>query len=841
MQAWKIALICALGFSALWLLSPSHSAVAPEPGVVEISFMAPGGPIASPMDDAVRVFERRSREAHAQDPSKPIYRVISGQSASRDPSEDPTRFLVSLAGGMPPDIIAFDRFAVSEWAARGAFTPLDSYVAKDLASGNKDAIKREDFYDTAWNEAIYTDPKTATKSLVGIPFNFDSRALLYNKDLLKRAGYVDAHGEAQPPRSWEELEEMAVKLTDHDEKGRTTRLGFVPNWGNSWLYIFGWMNGGEFMSADGRKVTLNEPNIVGALDWMTKVYDELGGAKSVYAFQSSFQGGELDPFIVGKIAMKIDGVWVLDNMAQFARQMNWGAAPPPLPKKELAKGKKTLSWVGGWCYAIPATAKQKDGAWELIRYLSSPEANELMNESQRLTAHSQGRAFVPRQHPNKKINEWLTKKYVDDDPNTDPQVRKAVHVFNDLLPASRYRPVTMVGQLLWNQHISAMENAIFHKMSSKEALDEGTALVQQQLDIGLAPAPGIELKWSWFLLPYAALVLFLIIGVYYWDTRIGLRQAVANVLAPIGGKRLLNMGGGIEGVKTNFMRAQWRDGWLMASPWIIGFIIFTGGPIIFSIIISFCQYDIINAPHLVGFGNYAWIFFHDSLFWKSLWNTLYMMMGIPLGMALSLAIAVLLNTNIRGVAMWRTFFYVPSIIPAVAGSILWIYMLNPQSGLLNNILASVGISGPNWLTDEHTSKGSLILMGLWGAGGGIIVWLAGLKGISESYYEAASIDGATTPQQFWHVTLPMISPYIYFNAIMGIIATFQIFIQAFIMTKGQPVNSTLFYVYYLFNQAFRFLQMGYAAAAAWFLFLIVFGLTMVQLQMSKRWVHYEGD
>lgn len=229
------------------------------------------------------------------------------------------------------------------------------------------------------------------------------------------------------------------------------------------------MNGGEFMSADGRKVTLNDPNIVGALDWMTRVYDRLGGAKSVYAFQSSFQGGDLDPFITGKVAMKIDGVWVLDSMAQYARQMNWGAAPPPLPQKELDKGKKTVSWVGGWCYAVPSTAKEKDAAWALIRFLSSPEANEIMNESQRLTAHSQGRAFVPRQHPNRKINDWLTKKYVDDDPNTDPQVRKAVHVFNDLLSESRYRPVTMVGQLLWNQHITAMENGIFHNMHPASA------------------------------------------------------------------------------------------------------------------------------------------------------------------------------------------------------------------------------------------------------------------------------------------------------------------------------------------------------------------------------------
>jgi multiple sugar transport system permease protein len=189
--------------------------------------------------------------------------------------------------------------------------------------------------------------------------------------------------------------------------------------------------------------------------------------------------------------------------------------------------------------------------------------------------------------------------------------------------------------------------------------------------------------------------------------------------------------------------------------------------------------------------------------------------------------------------VWRTFFYLPAIVPAVASSILWIWIFNPKAGLLNNVLASVGITGPNWLQSEHTSKWSLILMGLWGAGGGMIIWIAGLKGISESYYEAASLDGANKWQQFRHVTLPLLSPYIFFNAIMGLIGTFQIFTQAFIMTQGGPVNSTMFYAYHLFNNAFRYLQMGYAAAMAWFLFLIVFGLTMVQMRLSERWVHYE--
>jgi len=252
-----------------------------------------------------------------------------------------------------------------------------------------------------------------------------------------------------------------------------------------------------------------------------------------------------------------------------------------------------------------------------------------------------------------------------------------------------------------------------------------------------------------------------------------------------------------------------------------------------------CDYDILNPARFVGLANYRWMLTRDPLFWKVIGNTLYMVIGIPLGMALSLAIALLLNLEVRGVAVWRTFFYLPSIVPAVASSILWIWIFNPRIGLLNNVLAAFGIHGPNWLQDEHTSKIALILMGLWSAGGGMIVWLAGLKGISPSYYEAAALDGANAWQRFRTITFPLLTPYIFFNLIMGLIATLQIFTQSFIMTQGGPIDSTLFYAYHLFNNAFRFLQMGYASALGWFLFLAVFLLTLLQLKLSKRWVHYE--
>lgn len=841
MKKFQTPLLILAGFLILWALSPSRSDKVSEAGVQEIRFLQPSGPISSPMDDAVREFEKQSREAHAKDPSKPIYRVISGQNASRDPTEDPSRFLISVAGGMPPEVIAFDRFAVSEWAARGAFTPIDSFLEKDLKDRHPDAVKRGDFYASAWDETIYTDPRTGKGGTYGVPFNLDDRALFYNKDLLKRAGYVDKKGEARPPKTWEELEEMSLKLTEKDSRGFARRMGFVPNFGNTFLYIYGWMNGGEFMSADGKTCTLNDPKIVGALEWMTRIYDQLGGAKEVYAFQSTFQGGDLDPFLLGKVALKIDGVWKVNELAQWGKNLAWGCAAPPMPAAEKARGRETLSWVGGWCYAIPSTAKNKDAAWALIRYLSTWKAVELMTEGEKLNAQSQGWTFVPRQHPNRVFNERLAKNYVYDDPSTDPKISNAVRVFNDLLKDSRYRPVSMVGQLLWNQQIDAMEDAIFHKRSPKEALDRGTGIVQRQLDQGLSPPRGRPVHWPFFIGLYVAVVIAFGVLVFYWDTQEGFRRKIAGLLKPLGAGAVSKLGGDLGDFRTKYFRGQWKDGWILASPWLLGFVLLTGGPIAFSALISFCDYDILNPARLVGFENYKEMVIDDPLFWKSLGNTLFMVMGIPLGMSLSLGIALLLNQNVKGVPVWRTFFYVPSIIPAVASSILWVWILNPSNGLLNGALASVGIQGPNWLQDENTSKISLIFMGLWGAGGGMIVWLAGLKGISESYYEAAAIDGAGTLQKFRHVTLPMISPYIFFNLIMGLIGTFQIFTEAFVMTKGGPVNSTLFYVYYLFNQAFRYLQMGYASAIAWFLFIIIFALTLVQLSLSKRWVHYEGD
>jgi multiple sugar transport system permease protein len=232
---------------------------------------------------------------------------------------------------------------------------------------------------------------------------------------------------------------------------------------------------------------------------------------------------------------------------------------------------------------------------------------------------------------------------------------------------------------------------------------------------------------------------------------------------------------------------------------------------------------------------------NDPIFWKSLTNTAFMAVGVPLSVALGLAIALLLNANVCGQRVYRTVFYLPAIVPAVASFVLWFWVFNPTRGLLNQVLMAVGVAAPpSWLQDPAWAKPSLIMLALWTVGSGMVIWLAGLKDIPVSLYEAASIDGANRLQQFSRVTLPLLTPYIFFNLVMGMIGVFQIFEAAFVMTDGGPADSTLFYAYKLFNEAFRYLNMGTACAMAWILFLIVFTLTLVQLWLGKKWVHYGG-
>jgi multiple sugar transport system permease protein len=279
-------------------------------------------------------------------------------------------------------------------------------------------------------------------------------------------------------------------------------------------------------------------------------------------------------------------------------------------------------------------------------------------------------------------------------------------------------------------------------------------------------------------------------------------------------------------------------------PWLVGLAVFTVYPVAASLFYSFCDYSVLQPPIWSGAENYTHLI-HDEVFWLSLKNTLiYALLSLPLGMLTSLSLALLLNCEVRGTALFRTVFYLPSIVPLVASSMLWLWILNGDYGLLNAAIGPVfhlfGKSPPAWLGDPDWSKPALVLMSAWGVGNSMIIYLAGLQDVPKELYESAEIDGANGLRRFYHITLPMISPVIYFNLVMGIIGTLQTFTQVFVMTgpEGSPARSTLFYALYLFAKAFYDLQMGYASAMAWILFIIIVGLTIIATRCMESRTHY---
>ncbi len=283
-------------------------------------------------------------------------------------------------------------------------------------------------------------------------------------------------------------------------------------------------------------------------------------------------------------------------------------------------------------------------------------------------------------------------------------------------------------------------------------------------------------------------------------------------------------------------------GVLFASPWIVGFCGFMLYPVVASMYFSFCDYSVLRKPIWIGTDNYSELL-SDELFWVALKNTfLYAVMALPLSALAALGLALLLNTKIRGLTVYRTIFFLPSLVPLVSLAVLWLWMFNGQTGLVNVALGSIGISGPNWLGDPTWSKPALVLMAMWGVGHAMVIYLAGLQSVPVSLFEAAQLDGAGAWKKTRHITLPMISPVIMFNVIMGMIGTLQVFTVPYVMfPNGAPARSTYFYTMYLYDNAFRYLRMGYASAMGWLMFLIIFALTLISLKLMERRVHYAGD
>lgn len=796
----------------------------------------PSGEETKGLDAAIREFERQ----HAGVDIQNLSMGAGGMNAQK--------LMTSIAGNVPPDLVHQDRFTVGDWASRDAFMALDGFLAAD---GEPDPIRAAEYYPACWSEAIYRD------KLFAVPYSTDDRGLYWNKALFRKAG-LDPE---RPPRTWDELLEYAKKLTHMRPDGTFGQIGFipiVPSFSNSWLYLYSWQNGGEFMSPDGRTCTLNNPQTEGALRYLVDFYDHFQGAEKIFAFASTFQPQELDPFLTGKMAMMISTSGFLNTIARYAPDLEFGAAPAPVPAERLrGEGRfrgqpRFLTWSGGFSFAIPRGARHPREAWAFIKWMNGIEGRRIFNRAQQAYSASKGRPYVPPMAASKRVNEVIFREFAP----TEPKLREGMRVFLDLMPFARFRPVTFVGQRLWDEHVRAYELAIRHRKSPAEALAAGQASVQDELDKTFQRSRFPLVDWR----IAGALVGLVVIG------------AVGSFLLMV--RRAGRVG--------KLMRHEALAGYLFASPWIVGFLFFTAGPILASFVFSFCDYDVLHPARFVGLNNYANLLgirslqlhwgegvrdirhwwealqstrylgltgdTRDPILWRALYNAFYLAaVGIPLGMMVSLSLALLLNTKVRGMHFYRTAYYLPSITPVLAAAFLWPWVLNPDLGLVNlGWRATLGAwfhwPAPAWLASEEWSKPSYVLMGLWSAGGAMILWLAGLQGIPETLYEAADLDGANHAQRFRHVTLPMLTPYIFFNLIMGTIGSLQRFTEIYVMSSstGGPVDSTMVPVLYLFNNAFQYFKMGYASALAWVLFLIILALALAQVRLAPRWVHYEG-
>lgn len=773
------------------------------------------GPDSKGAEAVVKEFERRNPDINV--------RVLSMGAGAMNPQ----KLITSIVGNVAPDVINQDRFTISDWASRGAFVSLNELIERDRKADPLTPVP-EQYYKAPWDEATYEG------KVYGIPTGADNRILYYNKGIFKeKAAELRAAGldPGRAPRTWGELLKYSEVLTEFNQDGTLKRAGFLPNFGNSWLYIYAFQNNAEFMSADRRTCTLYSPESEEALNFMVKGYDIAKGFERAKSFESGFLSKENDAFIIGKVAMKIDGDWIISGLARYGPQLDFGVAPAPVPDDRYNKRGKFanekdqfITWMGGFSLAIPRGARNVEDGWKYIKFATSTEGRMIELAEQQKWDRLRGRLFIPRQLGSREANELAVKRFRPG----EKKYADAVDMHLQMAEFGRIRPATFVGQLLWNEHVSALETACYKKATPKAALTEGQTTVQRDLDafFNREKYPVIDLG-----LP----------------AKIAMGVITAGILAFVIWFMSLRLG------RLAKSEAKWA--YAFVSPWLIGFIVLTVGPMVASLFFSFTQYDVLNEARWVGGKNYQDLAGVD---WpnisKALSNSLYLAgVGVPLSLLTGLAIALLLNTAARGMRFYRTFFYMPAIVPGVASAVLWTWVLTPDAnkGLINSFWSSTitqwfSLPPPGWIQSADWSKPALILMGVWGAGSGMVLWLAGLKGVSTTLYEAAGIDGASSRQLFWSITFPQLSPIIFFNLVMGFIGAMQEFDRMYIMKPSKdgpigPDNSMLTPVFYLFRNGFEYFKMGSASAIAWMIFGIIVLLTFIQFKLAPRWVHYETD
>lgn len=771
------------------------------------------GPNDKGQADVFREFERRN-------PDIKIQTLMMGSGGM-----NPQKLMTAIVGGVPPDVVYQDRFTLADWASRGAFRSLDDLIARDRSS-DPTTPTPEQYFPATWDEASYQG------KVYGVPWMADTRILSWNREVFRecapklRAAGLDPN---RAPRTWSELLAYSKVLTERNPDGTLKRAGFIPNFGNSWFYMYAALNNAPLMSPDGSICTLDSPESVEALEFIKECYAVLGGIENADRYASTFRGESNDAFFTGQVAMKIDGDWALAGIARYAPNLDFGAAPPPVPDARYTRTGRFqkepdqfASWAGGFAWCVPKGARHTEAAWKFLKFVNSYEGRMMEVRRQDELNRSRGQMTFPRITAHRETNLQSLREFLPKNKN----LADAIQLHSDLLSVSRVRPVTFAGKVLWDESLRATDNALRSDRSIQDCLAEGRVKVQRVLDE----------VFEQDRYPIADLRVPSVVGL------VGLILGLTILIAAFHRRRI-----------GPLARKEAGWGYFFVSPWIIGFLVFTAGPLVTSVVLSFTQYNVLQEARWVGWKNFRDVAVNDqALLVKAFTNAFYMAgIGVPLGLVTGLSIALLLNTRVKGIALFRTLFYLPSIVPGIASIVLWAWILSPDPklGLLNAIWQGTlsqwfGIPTPGWLGTEAWAKPALILMGLGGAGGGVIIWLAGLKGIPKELYEASALDGATPGQQLWAVTLPMLSPLVFFNVVTGFVGALQVFDPVYVVTGGYgtgPNDALLVPVYYLFTNAFNYFRMGYASALAWVVFVVVLAFTAVQFWLGRKFVHYEVD
>lgn len=725
------------------------------------------------------------------------------------------KMLVTYAGNAAPDVAMMDMGHFQALAKRHALLPLNSFFEKEPGFNIKD----------------YYEPIVDAHSLDGevyvLPRDIAPMGLVYyNKKMFDEAGLPYPDGSwtwdfhARPELKNKDFLWVCEQLMKKDAKGKIQRWAFATAWPELLARDFLYSTGGKLADdlQHPTKVMWGDEKAIRAYqfasDFMNKLKFMPNSTETTGVMMSTTQ----QLFASQKIAMFQSGIWEVPNMRRMLKPgskefFDWDITLFPAYKD----GTRAMP-TGGSGYSIVSSTPHPEEAWRLVKFMAGPVGMEAMAKAGIAQPAIRSLALtkdvwlpgpntpVEQLYPHSRIVTDRAVPFVKFDPTADywPSVAERLGTGLDLL---------------WNGQDTA-----------KNVLGNSQAIGQERLDTILKEEDLPQFNWVVGVGLGVALVTAILLCIYLPEKH-----------KPY----------------TNREKGESRAAYKFLSPWLIGLIVFTVGPIILSLLMSFADWDMIQPAKFRGMGNYSEAF-SEALFWKSLMvTTIYTVFSVPMGIIGSLLLALLLNQKVRGVALFRTMYYIPSLTSLVAASLIWRKVFNPENGLLNALLYGsdghgwlgatlsqvAGTPGKqvDWLGTPSMALPALILMSIWGVGGGTVILLAGLQNVPQAELEAATLDGAGVWKRFWAVTFPRITPTLFFCLVTGLIGSFQVFTQSLVMTNGGPNDMTRFFMLRIYQVAFESLRMGYASALSWVLFFIILLVTLVQFRAQRKWVYYESE